>query len=67
MNPDFPKQFFDQMNSFWQNYKFLILLTVIFVMIGYLSVLFLGKNNLIEVEIEKVIEMETGLKIDLTP
>lgn len=67
MNSNFPQEFFDQMNLFWQNYKFLILLTAIFVMIGYLSVLFLGKNNIIEVEVEKVIEMQTGLKIDLTP
>jgi len=45
----------------------LIVLVLILVIVGYGSVLFLGKDNKIELEIEAVIEAETGVKVDLTP
>lgn len=45
----------------------LIALIFILVAVGYGSVLFLGKDNKIEQDIEVVIEGETGIKIDLTP
>ena len=48
--------------NFW-----LIAIVFILVFIAYGSVIFLGKNNKIELEIEAVIEQETGVKVDLTP
>lgn len=36
-------------------------------LIGLSSVIFLGKDNPIEKEVEKIIEVETGLNIDLSP
>lgn len=46
-----------------------IIITFLFAAIlgAYCSVFFLGKNNPIEIEIEKLIDVETGVKIDLTP
>lgn len=41
---------------------------IIFIIIAvYLSVFLFGKNNLFEKEVEKVIDKETGMKIDFTP
>lgn len=45
----------------------LIAVVLILVVVAYGSVIFLGKDNKIETEIEAVIEAETGVKIDLTP
>lgn len=59
--------FFNSMSLFFQQYKWAIIIVFACVLIGYGSVVFLGKNNPIELEVEKVIEVETGLKIDLTP
>lgn len=44
-----------------------LILIIISLMLGYISIIFLGKDNLLEEEIEKVISAETGVKIDLTP
>jgi len=49
-----------------KNWKVIVIL-VVGVVIAYGSVLYLGKNNPIELEVEKVIEVETGVKLDLTP
>lgn len=49
-----------------KNWKIIVILMV-GILVAYGSVAFLGKNNPIELEIEKVIEVETGVKIDLTP
>ena len=53
--------------NFWSKYSWLILLVSGLLIMAYCSVIFLGKNNEIELEIEKVIEVETGVKLDLTP
>lgn len=45
----------------------IIIILISCIGVGYTSVVFLGKNNPIEQDIEKVIEVETGVKIDLTP
>lgn len=45
----------------------LVAILIISIAVAYVSVLFLGKDNPIEEEIEKVIEVETGVKVDLTP
>lgn len=62
-----PPEITTPLNLFWQKYKWIILIVASCVMVGYLSVLVFGKNNPIELEIEKVIEAETGLHVDLTP
>ncbi len=49
-----------------KNWK-VITIIVVGVIVAYASVVFLGKDNQIEQDVEKVIETETGIKIDLTP
>ena len=49
-----------------KNWKVILIVTV-GVIVAYGSVVFMGKNNPIELDIEKVIEAETGIKVDLTP
>lgn len=44
-----------------------ILAVVLAIALGLGSVLFLGKDNVIEQEAEKIILEETGVKVDLTP
>ncbi len=36
------------------------------IVVVYVSVLFLGKDNIVEESIEKIIEEEIGLTVDLT-
>lgn len=45
----------------------IIIIVVSCIMVGYASVIFMDKDNLIEQEVEKVIEAETGIHLDLTP
>ena len=45
----------------------MIIIVILAIFVGYGSVFYLGKNNPIELEVEKIIEIETGAKIDLTP
>ena len=49
-----------------QNWK-MITVIVVGIIVAYASVAFLGKDNIVEQEVEKVIEVETGVKLDLTP
>lgn len=49
-----------------ENWEFIVIF-IILITIGYTSGLFLGKDNPIEQEVEKIIEVETGVKVDLTP
>ena len=37
------------------------------ILVAYISVCYFGKDNPIEQEAEKIIELETGITIDLTP
>jgi hypothetical protein len=53
--------------QFLKSYKWIIIILFFSLLVGYSSVIFLGKNNPIELEIEKVIEVETGVHVDLTP
>lgn len=45
----------------------LIIILMTSILVAYISMIFLGKDNIIEQEAEKIIEIESGLKIDLTP
>lgn len=47
--------------------KWVVLICVIAMVIAYLSLVFLPKDNIIEQEAEKLIELETGVNVDLTP
>ena len=51
---------------FEKNWK-MALLILSLVIVGYASLLWLPKDNPIEQAAEKVIEDETGIKVDLTP
>lgn len=42
-------------------------IVIVAFIIGYISSIFLGKDNPVEEECEKVIKDETGLDVDLTP
>ena len=44
-----------------------IILILICLIIGYVSVLYFGNDNILEEEMERIIKSETGMKIDLTP
>jgi len=52
---------------FWEKWSKPIIFGTVLLILAYGSVLVLGKNNPVELDIEKVIEVETGLKVDLTP
>lgn len=45
----------------------MIIILISCILIGYVSMIFLGKDNQVEQEVEKIIEIETGIRIDLTP
>lgn len=62
-----PKELSEPLTKFWNQYNWIIIVVVICIIVGYASVAFLGKNNPIELEVEKVIEVETGVRVDLTP
>lgn len=62
-----PPEIWQPIQDFWAKYNFVIIITIALVLVGYISVLMLGKDNAIEQEVEKVIEIETGVKVDLTP
>lgn len=51
---------------FIQNWK-MIISSILIILIAYSSVIYLGKNNAIELDLEQAFEYETGIKIDLTP
>lgn len=57
----------DPVVEFLGKHKWKIAIVVLAIVAAYVSVFFLGKDNIIEEEVEKVIEAETGIKVDLTP
>ena len=57
----------DMYNEMIGPYKKTALFILILIIIAYLSLIFLPRDNPIEQATEKVIEQETGLSIDLTP
>ena len=67
MTSSLPPEITNLIVSFWQTYKWIIVIVVACIVVGYLSVFILGKNNPVELEIEKVIEAETGVRVDLSP
>ena len=67
MSSPIPNEVSDLIIGPLKKYKWAIIIVAACVVVGYLSVLVLGKNNPIELEIEKVIEIETGLNVNLTP
>ena len=52
---------------FFNNFLTLIVLIFFLMLIGYVSVIFLGGNNEIEEISEAIIEKEIGVHVDLTP
>ena len=67
MSSPLPNEVSDPIIGALKKYKWVIIIVAACVVVGYASVLFLGKNNPVELEIEKVIEVETGVHVDLTP
>lgn len=57
----------DMYNEMVGPYKKTALFILVLVIIAYLSLIFLPRDNPIEQEAEKIIEQETGIKLDLTP
>lgn len=62
-----PTEISDKLKLFFSNSKYIIVITIVCLIIAYASVAFLGKDNIVEQEIEKVIQIETGISLDLTP
>lgn len=52
--------------NFLNKNAWIILILLFSIIVGYVSVLFLGKNNVLEIEVEKVIEQQTGIQVNLT-
>lgn len=48
-------------------YQFIGLIVMLSLIIGCVSVIFLGSNNPIEIAVEEVIKEETGISLELTP
>lgn len=62
-----PNEIFSKIQNFLFVYKWTLIVMGISIIVAYASVLILGKNNPVELEIEKMIDKETGLDINLTP
>lgn len=67
MNNTIPPEVSDPILNFLKTQKWIILILVISIILAYFSVMLLGKNNIVELEVEKVIEIETGVEVNLTP
>ncbi len=53
--------------EFFVKNAWIIIILIICVCVAYASMIFLGSDNQVEVAVEKIIEAETGIHIDLTP
>lgn len=60
-----PDEISQPIHQFFSNNIIIISLILLFIA-AFVSVIFLGNDNSIEQGIEKVIEAESGIKIDLT-
>lgn len=58
---------FLSLEVFFSTHWPVIVILAVSVLVAYISVAFLGQNNPIELQIEKVLELETGIRVDLTP
>ena len=55
------------MDDLTKSWIYSVLAILGLIAIGYASLIFFPKDNLIEQAVEKVIEQKTGLNVDLTP
>lgn len=62
-----PEEIGDPILNWVVKNKWKIIIAIGAVITAYASILLLGKDNIIEQEAEKIIEVETGLHVDLTP
>ncbi len=62
-----PDEILIPIREFFVKNAWVIIILIIAICVGYVSVIFLGSDNQVEVAVEKIIETETGLRIDLTP
>lgn len=53
--------------EFFVKNAWIILIIIICICVAYASVVLLGSDNQVEVAVEKIIEAETGIHVDLTP
>ena len=62
-----PDEIWLPIREFFVKNAWVIIILIIAICVAYVSVIFLGSDNQVEVAVEKIIETETGLRIDLTP
>lgn len=62
-----PQEITTPLKAFFVKNCWVIIIIIACILVGYASVIFLGSDNQVEVAVEKVIEAETGVRIDLTP
>lgn len=62
-----PDEIAKPMRDFMTTNKWAIIITITSMAIGLGSIIFLGKDNVVEQEVEKIIAIETGVNLDLTP
>ncbi len=58
-----PDEILEKLKSF----NLIILFMIVLIIFGFISIIFLGNDNPIEQRVEKIIETETGVKLDLSP
>lgn len=62
-----PDKIWIPIREFFGRNAWVIIILIIAICVAYVSVILLGSDNQVEVAVEKIIETETGLRIDLTP
>ena len=62
-----PQEITTPIMDFLKKNRWIIIIIIACIFFGYASVIFLGPDNQVEVAVEKIIEAETGITIDLTP
>lgn len=62
-----PDEILIPIREFFVKNAWIIIILIISICVCYVSVIFLGSDNQVEVAVEKIIETETGIRIDLTP
>lgn len=62
-----PAEILIPLREFFVKNAWIIILLIILICVAYASVIFLGTDNQVEVAVEKIIEAETSIRIDLTP
>lgn len=62
-----PLELMIPIKNFLNKNFFVICILIVCVIVAYVSIAMLGRDNPIEQDIEKLVEVETGIHVDFTP